>query len=182
MKIGNLLRAGLLFLATLGQAQADALTPVRSGSLPELATGEAPVALVSMAGNPVVLGGDRAWQLSSDGSAWNEKKVVDPGLPDTIRAATGDGQRAFLLVGDAQGAVSLVHELVPAGTALSLRALPVLQSPLLDAQASVLGTNLYLAGRDGAGAARLLQLDLAARETCLGCASELARAGPDRYR
>lgn len=162
MSLRNLCWSGLLFLATLGQAQADALTPVRGGSLPTLEAIGQPVALVSVGGNPVVLGPERAWQLSPDASRWQETRLVEPGLPRDIHAATGDGQRAFLLVGDAQDAVSLVHEIVPAGSALALRALPLLRQGLLDAQASVLGSNLYLAGRDADGAARLLQLDLSA--------------------
>lgn len=154
------LLACLVLGAGMGTAWSKALTPVRAGELPALATSEAPLALVSLQSRPIAVMPTSAWQLKEDNSGWTQLAVGDSGLPANLVATIGDGNRAFLLSGDGDGGVSRVQEMIAADNGLQLRTLPALAGSLQSAQATVLGGNLYLAGLAADGAPRLLQLEL----------------------
>ena len=152
----------LLFFCLSTPVLAESLSKVKTTSLPALANAGPLSGLVAVDGHPVAIASDQAWLLGADGKAWARSDWRAADANGVLLGAVGNGQRAFLLLGAAEGAATeQVQQLVLANGQLSTRALPLLPSPLENARAAVTADKLYIAGLDARGKATLFSIETA---------------------
>jgi SSS family transporter len=146
--------AVVLLLAAPG-ARASNLVAVHAGALPAL-EGQAPAAsLLSVDGRLLAIGGRSAFMLNPGRDGWQELAWTGP----AIVASSAGEHDTYVLGGDRAGAALEVLRLNLRDGALAADRLPALPFVLEHARLALLGDQLYVAGNDRSGAARLLALE-----------------------
>ena len=140
---------------------AESLSTVKATSLPALAGVGPLTGLAAVDGRPVAITADQAWSLAAGReslgvAAIGARRARMPALLGTV----GNGQRAFLLLGPADGAVTERGRATGPRQAAGFppSRLPSLPGPLKSARAAVAADKLYLAGIDASGKSILLSI------------------------
>lgn len=155
----------LAMLATalcLMPAAARAGSPVSSKvtALPVLSGVKGTIRLVGVDGRPVAISEDGSFRLNPDKSGWTPLRVDTLANLGAINGSASDGNRAVLLAGR-DGSAERIVRLTIANDSLVPHSLPALPARLRAAQAALAEDNLWVAGVDANGAARLFKLSLA---------------------
>ncbi|WP_052215641.1 sodium:solute symporter [Sphingomonas sp. ERG5] len=160
--IHRLIAIGLLSLACTAAPvwAAEQAPSVHGARFPSLSGGEAGAVLVAQDGRPVVIQHKSAHVLKDDRSGWVVLDRRQLGHDLRIAGSFTDGRRSVLLLGNQAGRADRAALLRLDGNALRARLLPSLPVPLSSAQGAIQGDVLFVAGRTGSGAARLLRLTL----------------------
>ncbi len=161
-------RSGIAFVvlvssACVAVAAPRPLTPVDMQALPPLPLASAPVGLVVINQQPVLIDANRAWQLDAAGKQWRalELPASSPGRRPIL--ALGDSAAsAFLLSAGADDAVSTVEQLGVSGNTITRSALPDLPTPLHAVRADLHSGSLAVIGLDARDGARVYRMDLGA--------------------
>ena len=177
--------AGLcLLLAACLPGHAQNLASVRNAALPAVPSTEAVRALAVVDGRAIAITPTRAWVLDSAGAAWRASAFA---AGAEVLAVAGNGKQAVLLLaatngapddpGSDNGTISRAGSTprstpasaaAPAGRVVKLSVngdqpattpLPGLPEPLTDARGALLGSALFVTGRNPAGAAVLLRIE-----------------------
>ncbi len=148
---------GVLASVIAGQARADNLVSVRQVALPSFAG--SPEQLFSAAGQPLVVVGDRLWQLRGDRKQWSLLAWRPHGR---ILGTVAHDDRPYLLLESRAGEGIDRVERYSIDANAAAPALPALPTPLRRAAGAVLGDVLHLFGTTPAGDSQWWSIDFAA--------------------
>ncbi|WP_368564342.1 sodium:solute symporter [Pseudoxanthomonas sp. UTMC 1351] len=139
-------------------AAAQNLSSVRTGTLPALETDTPLTSLANVDGVPVAVTPTQVWLLAD--KSWRPASWQRQQKNETIKGISGDGQRAYLLLGSGvDGAVKSISRVQVERGSLKTTDLPALPSPLAQVRMTTLGEATYLSGRNPEGRAQLFRLD-----------------------
>lgn len=148
----------LCALLALSPAYADALTSVRTGTLPGL-PGAAVTRLLTVDARLLAQTDKATWLLSADRARWSPTSWDVPG--QVVGTAAHERDTIVLLDTNGNGDADSVARVSLTGAALKTALLQVLPQRLAGAHVTLVGDLLYVAGNNPAGALVLLTLDLA---------------------
>jgi SSS family transporter len=140
------------------------ISSVATTKLPSLPDASALIALATIDGRPIAIQSASAWILREDRTGWTRAEWHEANPAGSIRAAIGDGQRAFVLLGtsepESSREIARVGQVEVEGNALKLRELASLPVRLSLAVGAPQGEMLYVAGIDTTGTSRMVSLPL----------------------
>ena len=150
----------LLFGTSL--TQAESLVPISTVKIPPLPTPDSISHMAVINGQPVAFGMNATWVFNEEDQLWESTKW-QPQQP--VISVAGDGERAFLLVGDSNhGPVAGVEQISLTSGVTESSKLPQLPQQLISASGAVLGDRLFIAGHTLSGEQQLLAIDLLAEQ------------------
>jgi SSS family solute:Na+ symporter len=165
--ISMLLVSGLAAAAT-GSGNISSVATTKLPPLPDAAPADitSMIALATIDGRAIAIQSTSAWVLTEDRAGWARAEWREGAPAGAIRAAIGDGRRAFVLLGASEpesdgapaGEIARVGRVELEGNALRLRELAPLPVRLSHAVGAPQGETLYIAGTDAAGAPHMLRL------------------------